>query len=93
MFKGQKYEEEKLRLAFNYAAPEILKYRSFIQGLNFEKCDVYSLGLCILENLTGISVRILKRDLQFIKKNNEKYLKGYSPMLKNLLMKMISMDP
>lgn len=70
MFKGQEFEEEKLRLAFNYAAPEILEFRSFIQGLNFEKCDVYSLGLCILENLTGISVSILKRDLKFIKKNN-----------------------
>jgi hypothetical protein len=28
-----------------------------------------------------------------IKKNNEKYLKGYSPALRNLVVKMVNTDP
>lgn len=64
-----------------------------MQGLQYEKCDVFSLGLCILENITGIPVLMLRRDLKSIKTHKEKYLKGYSPMLRNLLTKMISLDP
>lgn len=93
MFKGEEQEEQKLRIAFNYCAPEIIEYRSFIQGLQFEKCDIFSLGLCILENITGLAVNILKQHLKLIRTNSEKYLKGYSPALRNLLIRMISLDP
>lgn len=57
-------------MAFAYAAPEIIKFRSFIQGLEFDKCDIYSLGLCILENITGMPVSLLKRDYKAIKAGN-----------------------
>ena len=70
MFKGQKNEEQKLKIAFSYAAPELVEYKTFIQGLSFEKCDVFSLGLCILENITGISVNILRRDLKAVRNNH-----------------------
>jgi hypothetical protein len=38
-------------------------------------------------------VSILKKDLKTIKANNEKYLKGYSRALRNILIKMVSLDP
>lgn len=48
MFKAEKHEEYKLKMAFSYAAPEIMKFRSLLAGLQFDKCDIYSLGICIL---------------------------------------------
>jgi serine/threonine protein kinase len=80
-------------VGFAYVAPEIVKFRSFICGMDLDKCDVYSLGLCVLENITGMPVSLLKRELNTIKTNNEKYLRGYSPSLRAILTKMVYSDP
>lgn len=52
-----------------YSAPEIIKYRKLLDGLDLHKCDIYSLGISILENITGIPVSILIKNLRSIRKN------------------------
>lgn len=88
-----KNEEMKLRQAYSYCAPEIITYRKLLTGLNLHKGDIYSLGLCVLENITSIPVTILLRELGQIRRNSEKYLKGYSPALRSLLMRMVNPNP
>jgi hypothetical protein len=43
--------------------------------------------------MTGMPINILKRDLKTIRKNNEKYLRGYSHSLRSLIIRMIALDP
>ena len=76
---------------FAYTAPEILTFRKLLTGLNLQKADMYSLGMCIIENLTAMPVYLL--DTKKLRKNSEHYLKGYSHALRTLLVKMISLDP
>lgn len=83
--------EEKLRMYFSYAAPEILSYHRWMQGLDLLRADMYSLGICILENLTQTPVHIL--NLKRIRRNTEKYLRGYSHALRTFIMKMVSIEP
>ena len=54
---------------------------------------MYSLGFCILENITGIPASILINNLKDLRKNSENFLKGYTPALRNLLASMVSSDP
>ena len=92
-FEGQKNEDEKVKMAYAYSAPEIINYRKLLTGLDLHKCDIYSLGICVLENITGIPVTILGRELGKVRKNSEKYLKGYSRALRNLLLRMVDSNP
>lgn len=48
MVKRDEFSEHKLKLAFSYIAPELLEFGSFIQGLEYDKCDIFSLGICLL---------------------------------------------
>ena len=50
---------------------------------------MYSLAMCIIENLTTLPIYIL--NIKNLRKNSEKYLKGYSPALRTTLIKMISL--
>ena len=76
---------------FAYTAPEIISYRKLLTGLNLQKADMYSLGLCIIENLSGLPIYLL--DLKKLRKNSEKYLKGYSHALRTILIRMINPVP
>ena len=36
-----------------YVAPEIRNFSTLLEGLNFAQADIYSLGMCLIENILG----------------------------------------
>ncbi len=42
-----------------YLSPELKEFQSFLEGIDFSKCEVYSLGIAILENISSMP-RVLK---------------------------------
>jgi serine/threonine protein kinase len=36
-----------------YLAPEIKRFSTLIEGLDMRQSDIYSLGMCLLENIVG----------------------------------------
>lgn len=74
-----------------YLAPEIKYFHQYLNGLSFDKCDIYSLGMCLMENLMGSSYRHLSHKAMM--KQAERHLQSYSPALMKTLMRMIKLDP
>jgi hypothetical protein len=37
-----------------YLPPELKEFQSFLAGIDFGKCEVYSLGMAILENISAM---------------------------------------
>jgi serine/threonine protein kinase len=74
-----------------YLAPEIKNYSCLLEGLDFSQADIYSLGMCVIENLLG--ERYFPREGRALRSYLQKYLNGYSPSLVRTLMGMVSSDP
>lgn len=75
-----------------YLAPEL---SGFYLEADLMKCDVYSLGVVVLENMTGISTSYPESKTSDVKAM-KRLLKGsfqYSPGLKRLVDKMVSLNP
>jgi len=69
-----------------YIAPEIIQFKAYLEGLDFYAADIYSLGVCVIENLTG-------RRVGGKMKNWMHYLHGFSPAFMRILLRMVSLDP
>lgn len=72
-------------------APEIKHYSCLLEGLDFGQADIYSLGMCVIENLVG--ERYFPREGRALRVYLQKHLHGYSPSLVRTLMNMVSSDP
>lgn len=76
-------------------APEI-----FLGEGYSSKVDVFSLGSCFFSILTGRFLFSAGNDDELLKKNREckievaeKYLKEFTPLCRNLMLRMLSIDP
>lgn len=55
------------------------------------KCDIYALGMCLIENLVG--ERYFPREGRAMRMYMQKHIHGYSPSLIKTLLRMVSLDP
>jgi serine/threonine protein kinase len=55
------------------------------------QCDIYSLGMCIIENLIG--EKYFPREGKALRLYVQKHIHGYSPSFMKTVMRMISHDP
>ena len=68
-------------------------------SFDLEKCDVYTLGLTVLENWVGLDIQsIYDKDLFLVKESVlESALDGFADqfgaLLKNVIKQMIQIDP
>jgi serine/threonine protein kinase len=62
-----------------------------IEGLDLSKSDIYSLGMCLIENMLGD--RYFPREGKAFRIHIQKHLHGYSPALIKTLQRMVSVDP
>lgn len=76
---------------WTYLAPEIRNYAYLLEGLDFASADIYSLGMCVIENLLGD--RYFPREGRALRVHLQKHLHGYSPSLVRTLLGMVSLDP
>lgn len=84
----------KLKSDERYLAPEVCGFY-LDEVIDVHRCDIYSLGLVLLENLTGSFSSYSENKASDVKAMR-RLLKGsfhYSPSLKRLILRMTSLDP
>lgn len=76
---------------WNYSAPELKTFYPLIEGLDMLQSDIYSLGMCIIENLVG--EKYFPREGRALRLYIQKHIHGYSPLFMKTVMRMVSHDP
>lgn len=80
-----------LACSANYVAPELLHFKGYWLGLNLLKADIYSLGICVIENL--VDAKCMQFGYVKLKHLLERNMQGYSPALRKTLLRMVNTDP